>query len=60
MGAHHAGSQAVRDFIDQHQPAAFFCGHIHEAHGRHERIGRTLAYNTGKQGVLFDFDKLGS
>ncbi len=60
MAMGHAGSQAVRDFIDQHQPAAFFCGHIHEAQGRHERLGRTLAYNAGKKGVLFDFDKIGS
>ncbi len=54
----HAGSQAVRDFIERRRPAAFFCGHIHESGGRHETIGSTLAYNAGKQGVLFDFDKL--
>lgn len=60
LGNEHAGSQAVRDFIDRRRPAAFFCGHIHEAQGRHETIGRTLAYNAGKEGVLFDFDKLKS
>jgi Icc-related predicted phosphoesterase len=56
----HAGSRAVRDFIDKHQPAAFFCGHIHEAHGVSETIGRTRAWNTGKQGVLLDSDTIKS
>lgn len=54
----HAGSQAIRRFIDEHQPVAFFCGHIHEAHGVSENLGRTRAWNVGKQGVLLDFDKL--
>src|SRR5579862_6909704 len=27
----HAGSTAVRDFLQREQPAWFFCGHIHEA-----------------------------
>lgn len=52
------GSQAVRDFIEKHQPVLFFCGHIHEAHGRSARLGRTRGYNAGKEGVLIDFDKL--
>ncbi len=55
-----AGSRAVRNFIDRHQPAAFFCGHIHEAHGARETIGRTRAWNAGKQGVLLDFDTIKS
>src|SRR5579862_6021693 len=29
----HAGSRAVRDFIEKNQPEHFFCGHIHEAEG---------------------------
>src|SRR5271163_1743703 len=29
----HAGSRAVREFIEEHQPGHFFCGHIHEAEG---------------------------
>ena len=46
----HAGSQAVRDFIEHHQPAHFFCGHIHEAEGVVIQMGRTRAMNVGKQG----------
>jgi uncharacterized protein len=57
-GGGHAGSTAVKDFIDRVQPAVFFCGHIHEAAGRSIRIGRTLAVNVGKAGYLLDFDRL--
>jgi len=34
----HAGSQAVRDFIEKHQPRYCLCGHIHEAHGAVTRL----------------------
>lgn len=54
----HSGSQSVRSFIEKHQPPFFFCGHIHEAQGRNERIGATQAWNTGKTGYLMDFDKI--
>lgn len=50
----HAGSQAVRDFIEQYQPAHFFCGHIHEAEGAVIQIGRTRAMNVGKAGYLLE------
>ena len=51
----HAGSQAVRDFIERHQPRHFFCGHIHEAEGVVIQIGATRAQNVGKQGYLLEF-----
>jgi Icc-related predicted phosphoesterase len=50
----HLGSQAVRDFIEKHQPELFFCGHIHEAHGVSAQLGRTRAFNVGKQGRLVE------
>jgi Icc-related predicted phosphoesterase len=50
----HAGSRAVRDFIEQVQPAHFFCGHIHEAEGVVEQIGSTRAMNVGKKGYLLE------
>ncbi len=50
----HAGSQAVRDFIEQHQPLHFFCGHIHEAEGAVIQIGATRAMNVGKRGYLLE------
>ncbi len=54
----HAGSQAVRDFIEQHQPEFFFSGHIHEAAGASARIGSTRCFSAGPKGCLVDFAKL--
>jgi len=50
----HAGSRAVRDFIERVQPAHFFCGHIHEAEGVVEQMGSTRAMNVGKKGYLLE------
>ena len=52
----HAGSRAVREFIEAHQPAYFFCGHIHEAEGRAIEMGRTRARNVGKAGYLLELE----
>jgi Icc-related predicted phosphoesterase len=52
----HAGSSAVRDFIQKHQPEYFFCGHIHEAEGVQVEIGKTRAANVGKKGYLLELD----
>ncbi len=54
----HFGSQAIRDFIDRYQPHYFYCGHIHEAAGVHDTIGRTEAWNVGKRGEVLDLDGL--
>lgn len=48
------GSQAVRDFIEQHQPLLALHGHVHESKGA-EQLGRTLCINPGSEytsGVL--------
>ena len=50
----HAGSTAVRDFIQAHQPEYFFCGHIHEAEGVSTRLGKTQARNVGTKGYLLE------
>ena len=50
----HAGSRAVREFIETAQPLHFFCGHIHEAEGKVIKVGRTRAVNVGKQGYLLE------
>lgn len=42
----HVGSLAVRQFVDQVQPALLLCGHIHEARGI-ERLGGTTIVNCG-------------
>ena len=50
----HGGSRAVHEFIQQHQPAHFFCGHIHEAAGVVIQMGATRAMNVGKSGYLLE------
>ena len=45
----HVGSTAVRRFIEQHQPDAVVCGHIHEARGL-DSIGETKMVNCGPAG----------
>jgi Icc-related predicted phosphoesterase len=47
----HAGSSALRAWIDREQPEYLFCGHIHECSGREDLIGRTRCFNVGKTGV---------
>ena len=50
----HAGSRAIREFIEKNQPAYFFCGHIHEAEGVVVQMGATRAMNVGKKGYLLE------
>lgn len=42
----HAGSTALRRFIEEEQPDLCLCGHIHEARGE-EVLGRTRVLNPG-------------
>lgn len=50
----HAGSPAVRAFIEANQPEHFFCGHIHEAEGVVIQMGATRAMNVGKLGFVLE------
>ena len=51
----HAGSSAVREFIEREQPLHLFCGHIHEAEGAVIQMGGTRAQNVGKRGYLLEW-----
>lgn len=42
----HVGSHAVRQFVEQAQPALLLCGHIHESRGV-DRLGATILVNCG-------------
>ena len=42
----HAGSKALREFVDDRQPDLVLCGHIHEARGT-ETLGQTTVVNSG-------------
>jgi uncharacterized protein len=50
----HAGSPALREWVDRVQPVYLFCGHIHECAGRSDRIGSTQAFNVGKNGYVLE------
>lgn len=53
----HAGSTAVREFIDRYQPIHFFCGHIHEAEGVSIEMGETRGHNVGKKACLLELNE---
>ena len=48
------GSTALRKAIEEFQPDIFISGHIHEAEGLSEKIGRTKVYNVGKKGKIIN------
>lgn len=52
----HAGSTAVREFVDREQPEMLFCGHIHECGGKSDQLGRTRCFNVGKKGYLLEIE----
>lgn len=58
-GKFHAGSIALRDFINTYQPELLLCGHIHESSGV-DKIGRTIVANCAmgaqSQGILIDMN----
>ena len=51
----HAGSAAVREWVEHEQPAYLFCGHIHETAGHAGFLGATECINVGKQGYTIEF-----
>lgn len=42
----HVGSTSVRKFVEQFQPDALVCGHIHESRGT-DTLGKTIMANCG-------------
>lgn len=48
----HAGSRVLREWVEREQPAALFCGHIHESAGQSDHIGATECFNVGKVGHI--------
>ena len=49
-----AGSKALREAIDKFKPDVFISGHIHEAEGIEEVIGKTLVVNVGRRGKVLE------
>jgi uncharacterized protein len=50
----HAGSTALRKWVEREQPRYLFCGHIHETAGLSDRLGATQCINVGKEGYLLE------
>jgi Icc-related predicted phosphoesterase len=50
----HAGSPALREWVEREQPEMLFCGHIHECAGRSDQIGRTRCFNVGQAGYVME------
>jgi Icc-related predicted phosphoesterase len=50
----HAGSPALRTWVEREQPPFLFCGHIHETAGLSDQLGSTLCINVGKEGYAIE------
>ena len=50
------GSDAVRRAIDEFKPDIVLCGHVHEAEGIEEMIGKTKVINVAKSGKILEFN----
>ena len=48
------GSDALRKAIEKFQPDIFLSGHIHEAEGLTEKIGKTKVYSIGRRGRIIE------
>jgi len=48
------GSSGVRKAIEEFQPDVFLSGHIHEAEGLSEKIGKTKVFSVGKKGKVIE------
>jgi len=50
----HAGSTALRAWVEREQPRYLFCGHIHETAGLSDQLGGTQCINVGKEGFALE------
>lgn len=48
------GSDGLRKAIERFNPDVLLCGHVHEAEGIEDRIGKTKIYNLGKKGRIIE------
>lgn len=48
------GSVAIREVIEQQQPALVVCGHIHESAGEQAQIDNSVVINAGTAGIIWE------
>jgi putative phosphoesterase len=49
------GSTGIKKAIEELQPDIAICGHVHEAEGLEEQIGKTRIINVGEKGKIIEF-----
>ncbi len=49
-----AGSLGVRKALERFQPDLLLCGHVHEAAGVEDHIGKTRVVHVGREGTLLE------
>ncbi len=50
------GSSGLKQAIDKFQPDLVICGHVHEAEGIEEKIGKTTVLNVGRNGKIINIE----
>ncbi len=50
----HVGNMTMREFIEEVEPDMVVCGHIHEAFGKEDRIGKSHIINPGPEGKIIE------
>ena len=48
------GSKGLMKALETFKPDILICGHVHEAEGIEEKIGKTLVMNVGRKGKVFE------
>lgn len=48
------GSKGLKRAIDSLQPDLVICGHVHEAEGIEEKVGKSTVINVGKKGKIIE------
>ena len=46
------GSKAIKKAMDSFKPDILICGHVHEAEGLEEKVGKTRIINVGRKGKI--------
>ena len=50
----HCGNKSYRKFIAKFKPLLHICGHLHETHGKTDKIGKTHIMNPGAEGKTIE------
>lgn len=54
LTTHFEGSKGVKKAISSFKPDILLCGHVHEAEGIEEKVGKTRVINVGRRGKIIE------